>query len=576
MQDGERPAGAGLLIEGVVIYPGLAGLPRGAAEPGAAGASAGEPIPDGAVWISGGLIRAVGPLEAVAAAAGADTPRLDGQGAVALPGLWDSHIHLGSWALARRRVDLGGCRSLDEVIETLSPHAEALPAGEWLEGQGLALNALAEGPGVDGRFLDALAHRPVLLWSHDMHTVLMNRAAMVAAGVGTGFESWPPGSVVGRDPRTGELTGVFREKAIEVVMQSVPQPSLRDLAGRIESAQVELFRRGLVGVHSPEGPDVLGALGVLREQGRLRVKVRLLPPASMLETLRSAGIRQGFGDEYLKLGPVKAFADGSLGSLTAALLSPYSGLPDPAYAGELLMDGPAVEDLALRAAEAGFAIAVHAIGDRACRAVLDGVQAARRRGMAPLPFPSRIEHVQLVAREDVQRLAALGVVPSMQPIHAPGDRPAAERYWQGRTAGAYAFRWILEAGAVLAFGSDAPVESVDPLEGIYAAVVRSSPGGRDGTASPWHPEHALAMVEAVRAYTLGASLAVGEGGQRGLLKPGLAGDVVLLKPDILSADRGAGGQTAALGEGYREQAAALLSQARVLATVVDGHVVYTA
>lgn len=573
----------GLLIEGVVIYPELAGL-------GDAGGEA--PVRDGAIWIDRGRIRAVGPVDAIRRVAEPGVERLDGQGALALPGLVDSHFHLGAWALGRLQVDLSACRSLPEVVERLRRHAAGLPLERWVVGRGLAPHRLESGPPTDAGWLDqAFPDRPVLIWTKDMHSVLLNRAARTAAGIGPGFSGWPPGAVAERDPVTGDWTGVFREKAIGVVEQAIPRPSLRDLADAIDAAQADLFRLGLVGLHVPDGPDVLGALSALHQRGRLRLKVRFMPPAAMLPTLRALGLRQGFGDERLRLGPVKAFADGSLGSLTAALIDPYSHVPDAGYRGELLMDAAAVRELAVQAAEAGFAVAVHAIGDRACREVLDGLEAARKslragaEGEELITGPHRIEHVQLIARPDALRLGRLGVVASMQPVHLLADRAPAERYWQGRTAGAYAMGWLLEGGAVLAFGSDAPVEDPDPLLGIYAAVARQWPeeaqeqgaeGPAEGGPGPWHPEHAISVAQALAAYTRGAAQAVGEGGRSGGLRPGMAGDVVLLAPDIVALDRslGPGGWTSSSDEAG--QARAALRQARVLATVVDGHVVYAA
>lgn len=574
--NGGAGEGQGLLIEGVVIYPELAGL-------GDAGGE--EPVRDGAIWIDRGRIRAVGPVDVIRRVAEPGVERLDGQGALALPGLVDSHFHLGAWALGRLQVDLSACRSLPEVVERLRRHAAGLPPGRWVLGRGLAPHRLESGLPSDAGWLDqAFPDRPVLIWTKDMHSVLLNRAARTAAGIGPGFSGWPPGAVAERDPVTGDWTGVFREKAIGVIEQAIPRPSLCDLADAIDAAQADLFRLGLVGLHVPDGPDVLGALSALHQQGRLRLKVRFMPPVAMLQTLRALGLRQGFGDERLRLGPVKAFADGSLGSLTAALIDPYSHVPDAGYRGELLMDAAAVRELAVQAAEAGFAVAVHAIGDRACREVLDGLEAARSRGAAVEGLlPHRIEHVQLIARSDALRLGQMGVVASMQPVHLLADRAPAERYWQGRTAGAYAMRWLLEGGAVLAFGSDAPVEEPDPLLGIYAAVTRQRPEGAaeaDGTAEavpgPWHPEHAISVAQALAAYTRGAAQAVGEAERGGGLRPGMAGDVVLLTPDIVALDRslGPGGWTSSSDEAG--QARAALRQARVMATVVDGHVVYAA
>ena len=558
-----------LLIEGVVLYPELAGA--GVMD---------RPIEDGAIWIEAGTIRAVGPRAELEALVGAGVARLDGQGALAVPGLVDSHIHLGAWAMGQAQPDLSECRSVADVVAHLERHARGLGPGRWLMARGLSPHRMEGDPLEDLGWLDAaFPDRPVVVWTRDLHSVLLNRAARLAVGIGPSFDGWPPGSVAPRDPATGDWVGVFRENAVGVIVESLPRPSLTQWADAIEASQARLWRLGLVGAHTPEGPEILAALSLLHQRGRLGLRVRFMPPAGMLGTLRAVGLRQGFGDDWLRLGPVKAFADGSLGSLTAALESPYSGLETPEYRGELLLDRSAVEALAVEAARTGFALAIHAIGDRACREVLDALEASRADGGAVEGLPHRIEHAQLLTPADAERMGRLGVVASMQPIHLLSDRRPAERYWQGRTDGAYATRWLVQAGAVLAFGSDAPVEDPDPLRGVWAAVTRRPwPSGDpdDETLDAWHPEHGLSVVEALRAYTHGAAWAVGEAARQGGLKPGMPGDVVLLSPDPVGLERGLppGGWTS-----DDERAAAArerLARVRVLATVVGGRVVHTA
>ena len=570
MHGGEASTDArGLLIEGVVLYPELAG--DGVLE---------RPVEDGAIWIESGTIRAIGPREALRAAAGTGVARLDGQGALAVPGLVDSHIHLGAWAMAQAQPDLSACRSVAEVLARLQPYARKLGPGQWLVARGLSPHRMEGAPLEDLAWLDAaFPDRPVVVWTRDLHSVLLNRAGRLAVGIGPGFDGWPPGSVTPRDPATGDWVGVFREKAVGLIEESLPRPSLTQWADAIDAAQLRLWRLGLVGAQTPEGPEILAALSLLHQRGRLGLRVRFMPPAGMLETLRDVGLRQGFGDEWLRLGPVKAFADGSLGSLTAALEAPYSGIDAPGYRGELLLDRRAVATLAVDAARTGFALAIHAIGDRACREVLEGLEAGRAGGGSVEGLPHRIEHAQLLAQADAERMGRLGVIASVQPIHLLADRRPAERYWRGRTAGAYAMRWLAQSGVVLAFGSDAPVEDPDPLRGIWAAVTRRpwpSDDPEEEAQGPWHPEHALSVVEALRAYTQGPARAVGEGSRHGGLRPGMPGDVALLAPDPVALERALppGGWTS---DDERAVAARHhLSRVRVVATVVAGRIAHTA
>ncbi len=559
----------------LTVPPGLPAPPGGdGARAGAAGLGPGPTagpgdardrargdavVEDGAIWIGRGVVEAVGPREVVVRRAPRDAAVLDGRGALAVPGFVDSHIHLCEWALFRLRPSLRECRTADEVVRRLKEASSRLGPSGWLVAGGLEAHCLErwDAPPID--VLDRVSPvRPVVVLLRDLHTAVANRAAIQAAGLGN--PPAPAGVASGSDhaqPLAGLGSGLFREREMWRLVEAMPQLSPADLAEVVAQALPELWKVGLVGVQVPEGPRSLGALGVLRERGRLGIRVWFMPPAQMLEQLAALGLRQGFGDEFLRLGPLKAFADGSLTSATAALLEPYAGSGCDEERGMLLMDRQAVAELVRQAETAGFSVAIHAIGDRACRETLRGFELS---GICPPPWrPWRIEHAQLLAAQDAARLGPLRVVASVQPIHAPYDRERAERLWAGRTAGAFPLRWIADSGAVLAFGSDAPVEVLDPLKGMYVAVTRCAPPGlMAGTdeAEPWHPEQALTVYEALQAYTWGPAAAVGEGTARGSLAPGLAGDVVLLSEDIL------------LGGAHA------LASAQVLATIVAGRVVY--
>jgi len=265
------------------------------------------------------------------------------------------------------------------------------------------------------------------------------------------------------------------------------------------------------------------------------------------------GLRTGFGDEWLRIGHLKLFADGSLGSRTADMLDPYEGEPD--NRGIALLEGDEMPAVIEAAARAGIAPAIHAIGDRASRRVLDALERTRALWAGARLRP-RIEHVQLLAGGDVPRLAEIGVIASMQPIHATSDWLMAEAYWGRRCAGAYAWRSLARAGTVLAFGSDCPVESIDPLAGIHAAATRQRPDG--SPPGGWYPGECLTVEQAVQAYTRGAAYAAGEEQTKGCLAPGMAGDMVVLSEDIFRMDP-------------RE-----IAGTRVVTTVCGGRIVYHA
>ena len=250
----------------------------------------------------------------------------------------------------------------------------------------------------------------------------------------------------------------------------------------------------------------------------------------------------GLGDDWLRAGSLKLFADGTLGSQTASMLEPFTGSGD--NYGIATLSCEEMREAASRAAAGGIATAIHAIGDRANRDALRALAAVPRVPAAP----HRIEHAQLLHPHDVPLFAEHGIVASMQPIHATGDRDTADRHWGARCATAYAWRSLHEGGAVLAFGSDAPVETCDPLAGLYAAVARHARGDK---RSPWHPEQALSIQDALWAYTMGAAMATGEQDSKGALAPGKVADMVVLSTNIFA------GQEA-------------LEQARVVCTVVGG------
>jgi predicted amidohydrolase YtcJ len=326
-------------------------------------------------------------------------------------------------------------------------------------------------------------------------------------------------------------SGVLLETAMRLVQSIIPRPTPRELAGLMNDAQAAAHRAGLTGIHDFDSSLAWEAFQELESRGELRLRVMKGIPHEQLSAAISLGMRSGFGGERLTLGPVKMFADGALGPQTAWMIAPYEGSWS---VGIPRLTAPQLFDDILRAHEAGIACAVHAIGDAACHVVLDAFErAAARAGKSELR--DRIEHAQLLHPDDVGRLSRLGIVASMQPLHATSDMIMAERYWGERCRGAYAWKSLLDSGAVLAFGSDCPVEICDPLAGIHAAVTRRRADGAPG-AEGWRPEQRLTVEQAVRAYTLGAAFAAGREAELGSVSPGKRADLTVLDADVFSID----------------------------------------
>jgi predicted amidohydrolase YtcJ len=455
---------------------------------------------------------------------------LDGR--TVLPAFTDSHIHFAAVGLALRRVNLRSCRSLRDAVDLVAAACRRARPGEWILGGRWDKNLWPEGRFPRRDDLDPVtgAH-PAALQSKDGHTTWANSAALAAAGIGPATPD-PPGGRIVRDPSTGEPTGLLAERAADPVMALADDPPPELLEEAILGAAAAAHRAGIASVHDMEGGKVLAAFQRLRARGALPVRVCMMVPEDALEAAIQLGIRSGFGNAWLRLGGVKIFADGALGSQTASMLEPYEG--EPENTGIVVRTPEQLLALLRRAAAGGIAAAVHAIGDRAVRSVLDAIEAAE--GELPPPargaLRHRIEHVQLLHPADLPRMAALGVIASMQPIHCTQDRDIAERYWGTRSRYGYAWRSLRKHGIVLAFGSDAPVETLDALAGIYAAATRKrqeEPG-----RAPWYPEEALSVAEAVRAYTAGGAYAAGEEAIKGCLAPGRLADFVVLSPDPLA------------------------------------------
>jgi predicted amidohydrolase YtcJ len=452
-----------------------------------------------------GRILAVGEGARSAAGRRARVVRLHGR---AWPGLIDSHVHLEGLADRHLTLDLAGVPSLDEALALITSWSDKLPPDGWVAGAGWYNDAWSDPSFPTRAQLDkATGGRPAYLRRKDGHSAWVSSAALKLAGIDRSTPD-PPGGSIDRDKR-GEATGILRETAMHLVDVLVPHPSEAQLDDAMARTLDELAALGLTGVHSMDTARGFGSWQRLRARGRLRLRITYNLPLADLPHAERMGVRSGWGDEWLRIWGVKAFLDGSLGSRTAEMLD---------GSGTARLTQPDLVDLVERAVRAELNVCLHAIGDGAVRRALDALAPHRAAWSGWRP---RIEHAQCVNPKDVKRFARIGVIASMQPIHAVADRELVDRYWPRVAAHSYAWGALEQAGARLAFGSDAPVETADPLGGIEAATAWRR-------KTRWHPELAISPAAARRAYTSGAAYAVGMEKDLGSLRPGKLCDMTVV------------------------------------------------
>ena len=482
-----------------------------------------------------GRIVVVGTNDEVRRAGGVHAELVDLRGRTVLPGFIDAHIHLLWTAYRYQRVDARDCTSEEEVAALVRARAEGTPPGQWIEG-GYWDKNLWPGRNFPTRAsLDGAApQHPVALSSKDGHLLWVNSLALQRAGINAETPEPATGAILRAG--SGEPTGILQEDAAtSLVFKVITPPDRATSRLLLERALADLQRSGINTIHDIEGELSLSIFRELRDEGRLGVRVQMILPRQMLAQLPSLDIHNAEND-LLRVGGIKIFADGTLGSQTAAMLEGFED--NPGNYGILALPEGEMMETVRAAAAMGTTIAIHAIGDRAARVALNSIEHAQYHlaasGISPASAARlryRLEHVQLIAPEDLERMRRLGVIASIQPFHAVADRDIAERYWGKRHRRAYAYRTMRDMGIPLALGSDAPVEIFDPLRILYAASVRSDPATR---RPPWLPDQSLPVYDALWGYTLGAAYAGGEEHLKGSLTAGKLGDAVVLREDILS------------------------------------------
>ena len=504
-----------------------------------------------AISVAGDSIVAVGTTAAVRATTSQNTRLIDAKGAMVTPGLVDAHVHflLGGFALAS--VQLRDAATKAEFIRRIAAFAKTAPKGTWIrngdwdhtnwEGAELPTHA----------WIDSVTpNNPVWINRLDGHMSLANTLAMNAARITRTARDIAGGSIV-RDA-AGNPTGIFKDNAMSLIDAVMPPRSAAEEDRALDSAMSYVAARGVTAVHDMGDFGDIAAFRRAHDAKRLRTRIVAQVPLSRWAALRDTVAARGRGDEWLAIGGLKGFADGSLGSHTAAMLQPFTDAPSDR--GLLVTPADSLYAWTKAADSAGLQVMVHAIGDRAIRTQLDiFARVARENGVRDRRF--RLEHAQHIAPEDFARFAAIPVVASMQPYHAIDDGRWAERViGPTRAAGSYAWKSLLDAHATLAFGSDWFVAPPTPLEGIYAAVTRQTLDGKQPNG--WVPAQRISVEQALRAYTYGAAYAGFQERRIGTLRPGMLADLVLLDRDL----------TAVSADSIRS--------ARVRATMVGGRFVF--
>ncbi|MGE5560024.1 MAG: amidohydrolase [Chloroflexota bacterium] len=488
-----------------------------------------ENQPFAALAIAGDRIVATGSVAEIDALAPAGCRRVDLGGRAVVPGLIDSHNHLTWYGFFLNQVDLNGVKSIAELQARISAHARSLRPGEWLTGGGWEQGAFADKRYPTRHDLDAVvSDRPVVLDRVCYHAIVVNSRALELAGI-TRDTPAPADGEIRRDA-DGEPNGILTEAACDLVKRHMPEPSADQKREALLRAMARANACGLTSVHSNDD-GMLRVMQDVRNAGKSTVRIYLDRTLS-LEAVEAAELITGFGDEWLRIGSVKMFVDGSLGARTAALYEPYSD--EPATRGLMMYAQEDLDALVLASHRKGMQVAIHAIGDRAVDSALDAIE----RAVTAHPradYRHRIIHLQVINPQIIERLRTLRLIADIQPKFVTGELAwAGDRVGQERIRWSYAWKSLLDAGVHCAGGSDCPVEPLQPLWGIYAAVTRAA---MDGTpAGGWLPEQRLSVDQAVALFTRNAAYVSFEEGIKGTLTPGKLADLVVLGDDPFVVD----------------------------------------
>ncbi|RKY81639.1 hypothetical protein DRQ07_03520 [candidate division KSB1 bacterium] len=504
-----------------------------------------------ALAVSGDKIFAAGELQDILKLKGPETEIIDLKGRFACAGFNDAHLHLLSGGLSMMEVDLTGVTSLRDFRRRVANQIRKTKPGGWILGRGWDQNLFKDKKWPTKRFLDAVAPDiPIYLRRICGHAVLVNSKALRIAHISKDTPD-PPGGEIVRDVKTGEPTGVLKESAMELVSQYIPEPDREHKTEAVKLALKEFRRLGITSVQENTSAEMFEIYKSLEKSDDLTCRITEMVP---VETGfdRCEKLRKKYNSPYVRFGLLKAFADGSLGARSAAMFEPYLGSPVTTGLPQYTQDE--LNTLVAEADRRGFQMGIHAIGTKANNMVLNAYEYAQKIN-GKRDSRHRIEHAQVLIKDDITRFRELSVIASMQPFHCIDDMHWAEKFI-GKRRCRYAYAWnsLRQSGAAIAFGTDWPVAPLNPLVSIYAAVTR-----RDTTGFPpegWFPEERLSVHEAILNYTTGPAFAEFMEDKKGVLKKGMFADIVVLDKNILKV------------------APEEILTAKVVYTIVGGKIVY--
>jgi predicted amidohydrolase YtcJ len=507
-----------------------------------------------AIAIIGNRIVAVGTDAELRGAAGAKTRTIDARGRLVLPGFNDAHVHFLSGGFQLSQVDLRVADSPAELTRRVRDFAKKSPADRWITGGDWDHERWPGAPLPTKEMIDAATTNvPVFVSRLDGHMALANSLALKLAGV-TRNSKDPSGGLIVRD-KSGEPTGLLKDAAMGLVNRAIPSSTFEEKLSAARAATEHAASLGVTSVQDMSAGADAGVYQELLRKGELKTRIYGFSPLPQWEQSARRGLRAAFGSDMLRVGGLKGFSDGSLGSTTALFFEPYEDAPNTSGlpADEMFPEGAMLKRVQ-DADAAGLQVVVHAIGDRANDTMLSIFEhVTRLNGARDRRF--RIEHAQHLRVQDIPRFARIRVIASMQPYHAADDgRWAEKRIGKERCQGTYAFRTLLDTGAMLAFGSDWTVAPLDPMQGILAAVTRRTLDGKHPQG--WIPDQKITVEQAVRAYTVGSAYAEFGEGTKGTITRGKLADIAILSRDIFAIDPGE------------------IGSVRIEITIVDGRVVF--